>query len=157
MTGVRRGELLGLKWEKIDLEGRALAVHWQRTTTSRNGVIEKAPKGKSKRTVPLGSVANTVLRAHRERQDAEKTAAAEIYEDGDYVFCREDGLLRSTRGRSCRRSDDRRQIRPLVRGNRIRNEAGRRIVDGLPVASAVSGDLCLVSVIGVRGSSGSVV
>ena len=44
------------------------------------------------RTIPLGSVAVTVLRAHRNRQDSEKTAAADIYEDGGYVFCREDGL-----------------------------------------------------------------
>lgn len=92
VVGLRRGELLGLKWEKIDLDGRSLAVHWQRTTTSRNGVIEKEPKGKSKRTVPLGSVAVTVLQAHRRRQDTERTATAEIYEDGDYVFCREDGV-----------------------------------------------------------------
>ncbi|MEV8517866.1 site-specific integrase [Dactylosporangium sp. NPDC051484] len=92
VTGLRRGELLGLKWDKVDPNRRKVAVHWQRTTTSRNGVIEKAPKGKSKRTVPLGTVTVTVLRTHRDRQDSEKAAAAEIYEDGGYVFCREDGL-----------------------------------------------------------------
>jgi integrase len=91
VVGLRRGEVLGLKWEKIDFDGRALAVHWQRTTTSRNGVIEKAPKGRSKRTVPLGSVTVTVLHTHQVRQGAEKAAAAEIYEDGGYVVCREDG------------------------------------------------------------------
>ena len=91
VAGLRRGELLGLKWECVDLDGAALAVHWQRTTTSGNGAIEKAPKGKSKRTVPLGPVAVAVLRGHRRRQDAEKAAAAEVYDDGGYVFCREDG------------------------------------------------------------------
>jgi integrase len=61
-------------------------------TTSSHGAIEKAPKGKSRRTVALGPTAVNVLRAHRRRQDAEKTAAADLYDDdGGYLFCREDG------------------------------------------------------------------
>jgi integrase len=95
VAGLRRGELLGLKWERIDLDGGlaggVVAVHWQRTTTSSHGAIEKAPKGKSRRTVALGPTAVEVLREHRRRQDEEKTAAGDLYDDGGYVFCREDG------------------------------------------------------------------
>src|SRR5947209_5743744 len=47
LTGLRRGELAGLKWACVDLERGALRVHWQRTTT-RDGVVEKEPKGKGK-------------------------------------------------------------------------------------------------------------
>jgi integrase len=54
-------------------------------------VVEKEPKGKSKRTVALGPMLVAALRAHRIRQDAEKAAAGDLYEDGSYVFCREDG------------------------------------------------------------------
>jgi len=90
LTGLRRGELAGLKWSRVDLEGGALMVHWQRTTT-RTGVVEKEPKGKSKRTVALGPMLVAALRAHRTRQDAEKPAAGDLYADGGYVFCREDG------------------------------------------------------------------
>ncbi|MFC0530426.1 tyrosine-type recombinase/integrase [Phytohabitans kaempferiae] len=89
--GLRRGELLGLKWDRVDLDGGVVAVHWQRTTTSRHGAIEKTPKGRSKRTVALGPTAVAALRAHRRGQEAEKRAAAELYDDGGYVFCREDG------------------------------------------------------------------
>ena len=89
--GLRRGELLGLKWDRVDLDGGVVQVYWQRTTTSRNGAIEKAPKGKSKRSVAIGPAAVAVLRAHLVRQDAEKEAAEELYEDGRYLFCREDG------------------------------------------------------------------
>jgi len=65
-------------------------VHWQRTTT-RTGVVEKAPKGKSKRAIALGPALVAALRAHRARQDAEKALAGSVYDDRGYVFCREDG------------------------------------------------------------------
>ena len=90
VAGIRRGELAGLKWTRVDLDRGVLMVHWQRTTT-RTGVVEKAPKGKSKRAIALGPVLVAALRAHQSRQDAEKAAAGSVYDDQGYVFCREDG------------------------------------------------------------------
>jgi integrase len=75
----------------VDLDGGVLRVHWQRTATSSKGAIEKAPKGKSKRTVAIGPTAVAVLQARQCLQEAEKEAADDLYEDGGYVFCREDG------------------------------------------------------------------
>jgi integrase len=91
VVGVRRGELAGLRWSGVDLDRGVLLVYWQRTTTS-GGVVEKAPKGKSRRAVAIGPALVAELRAHRARQDAEKALAGVVYRDGDYVFCREDGL-----------------------------------------------------------------
>ncbi|WP_432825454.1 tyrosine-type recombinase/integrase [Dactylosporangium sp. CA-092794] len=65
-------------------------MHWQRTTTSA-GVVEKEPKGKSKRTVAIGPALVAELCAHRKRQQAEKDHAGVVYHDRDYVFCKEDG------------------------------------------------------------------
>ncbi len=90
VVGARRGELAGLKWARIDLDRGVLLVHWQRTATSR-GVVEKSPKGKSKRAVALGPGMVVLLRAHKARQDAEKAAAGVTYHNKDYVFCHEDG------------------------------------------------------------------
>jgi integrase len=91
VVGMRRGELAGLKWSKVDLDKGVLFVHWQRTATSA-GVVEKEPKGKSKRAVAIGPAVMAELHAHQLRQDAEKAAAGVAYRDGGYVFCREDGL-----------------------------------------------------------------
>jgi integrase len=90
VVGARRGEIAGLKWSRIDLDRGVLYLHWQRTTTS-TGVVEKAPKGKSKRTVAIGPALVAELRAHRDRQGAEKDLAGVVYRDRDYVFCKENG------------------------------------------------------------------
>ena len=38
VTGMRRGELAGLKWDRVNLDKGLILVHWQRTATSQ-GVI----------------------------------------------------------------------------------------------------------------------
>jgi integrase len=90
VVGTRRGELAGLKWSKVDLDRAVLFIHWQRTAPS-GVVLEKAPKGKSRRAVAIGPAMVAELQAHRERQRLEQEAAGALYHDGDYVFCREDG------------------------------------------------------------------
>ncbi|MGN9912766.1 hypothetical protein ACTMTJ_35055 [Phytohabitans sp. LJ34] len=54
VAGLRRGELLGLKWDRVDLDGGALAIYWQRTTTSRDSAIEKAPRARASAPWPSG-------------------------------------------------------------------------------------------------------
>ncbi|CAA9407354.1 MAG: Integrase [uncultured Rubrobacteraceae bacterium] len=67
-TGLRQGELLGLKWEDVDLESGSLPV--KRTlTTARGGPRLAAPKTKgSRRRVSLTRGAVDALRAHLARQ-----------------------------------------------------------------------------------------
>ncbi|AEV87170.1 tyrosine recombinase XerD [Actinoplanes sp. SE50] len=90
VAGMRRGELAGLRWAKIDLDQGIVYVHIQRTICG-NKVIEKSPKGKSRRPVAIGPAMVRVLREHKVRQDAEKAEAGLLYHDRDYVFPREDG------------------------------------------------------------------
>jgi integrase len=57
MCGLRRGELLGLKWEDIDFENDLINVHTNRVPTTSEGVIEKATKTKkSTRTFAIPSI-----------------------------------------------------------------------------------------------------
>lgn len=72
-TGLRRGELRGLKWSDIDL--KAARLHVRRSVWHE---IEGTPKSGKARVVPLCAEARDALAAHRHMQ-------------GDYVFCKEDG------------------------------------------------------------------
>jgi integrase len=75
-TGMRQGELLGLKWEDIDLDRQTVRIRW---TLTRKGSDTGgsyglgAPKTKkSRRTVRLTERAVDALRSHRARQAKEK-------------------------------------------------------------------------------------
>ena len=86
MTGMRRGELLGLKWERLDLDGARLAVEEQLLPT-RGGVTFGPPKStRSRRKVALDTETVETLRAHRETQLLERALAGDAYVDQDLVF-----------------------------------------------------------------------
>ena len=67
-TGLRQGELLGLKWEDVDLEDGTLQV--RRTLATTKGAPQlSSPKTKgSRRTVRLTQSTVNALRSHLERQ-----------------------------------------------------------------------------------------
>jgi integrase len=66
--GLRQGELLGLKWDDIDLEIETLQVR-RTLTTAKGGPVLSAPKTKGRRrTVRLSQTASEALRSHLERQ-----------------------------------------------------------------------------------------
>jgi len=102
-TGLRQGELLGLKWPDIDFKKKELKVQRtikQVTIIDENGnreykTIEQIPKTKNSiRTVPIPSSVIPVLREHRAMQIEEKIKAGPAYlndiENG-YVFTTELG------------------------------------------------------------------
>jgi integrase len=71
-TGLRQGELLGLKWEDVDLEQGTLRVR-RTLATSKNGPVLTTPKTNgSRRSVRLTQAAVDALRSHLERQLQER-------------------------------------------------------------------------------------
>lgn len=87
-TGMRRGELLGLHWRNLHLDG-ARAQIAETLIGSRRASTPKTDKGR--RSVALDPETIAALRAHRKAQAAEKLALGPAYEDHALVFCREDG------------------------------------------------------------------
>jgi integrase len=73
-TGLRRGELIALRWEDVDLT--AGKVHVRR---SRYRDTEGPPKSRRNREVPICRRLRVELEAHRHQQS-------------DYVFCKHKGL-----------------------------------------------------------------
>jgi integrase len=67
-TGLRQGELLGLKWDDVDLEEGTLRVR-RTLTTAKSGPVLAAPKTKgSCRTVRLKQTPLSALKSHLNRQ-----------------------------------------------------------------------------------------
>lgn len=87
LTGMRRGELLGLIWEDVDLERGTLAV---RRTLSRGkaGSWEVGtPKTASgRRSIALPASAVSSLRQHRIHQLEHRLKLGDIYQDQGFVF-----------------------------------------------------------------------
>lgn len=85
VTGMREGELLGLRWRDLDLEAGKLTV--QTALVYLRGVPNfTAPKTKSaRRTIRLNGPTVQALRAHKKRQNEERLAAR-YWDDLDLVF-----------------------------------------------------------------------
>jgi integrase len=71
-TGLRRGELLGLRWSAIDTAKRTLAVVRTVESTRTQGVRlkDEAKNETSRRTIAFGPALADTLRAHRVEQKA---------------------------------------------------------------------------------------
>lgn len=90
-TALRRGELLGLRWDDVDLDAARIAVRRSRTSVGYE-VIEATPKTrKGIRTVDLDSETVSALRRWRARQLRDRMAWGSAWTDCGLVFTREDG------------------------------------------------------------------
>jgi integrase len=91
-TGMRRGELLGLRWSEVDIPGGALAVTGSLQRVTGKGLVRVEPKtGRSRRRILLTPTAIAALRRHQGAQAAERLAAADWWQDQGLVFCSELG------------------------------------------------------------------
>jgi integrase len=90
-TGMRRGEVLGLRWVDVNLEVGRLSVV-QTLALVRERLIFGEPKtAKGRRSVALDRVTVAALRSHRALQLEERLAWGEAWQDTGLVFTREDG------------------------------------------------------------------
>ena len=92
MTGMRRGEVYGLRWQDVDLPGRCIFVRQTIQYDVSRGVFFKEPKNRhSRRQVAITPEDADVLRKHRQRQLEKRIQLGEVYQDHGLVFCQDDG------------------------------------------------------------------
>ncbi|MEA5155574.1 tyrosine-type recombinase/integrase [Raineyella sp.] len=91
LTGMRRGEVCGLRWDDVDLEHRRLTIRHNRVDAG-GKVVESEPKtAAGRRSVALSDDAVAALLAWRLQQQTEAAEWAEAWNDTGYVFTLEDG------------------------------------------------------------------
>ncbi|KLL10170.1 tyrosine-type recombinase/integrase [Protofrankia coriariae] len=86
MLGLRRGEILGLRWADIDFDAGAL--HVRRTLQRANGKLMFMPAKtvRSHRTLPLSGSLVEILKEHRRSQEGAMATAGPDWIDHDLVF-----------------------------------------------------------------------
>jgi integrase len=89
-TGMRRGELLGLRWKDIDFEARSLRVLQTNAVIGGKPQLQPRTKSGSGRAIDLDPEAIALLQEHHERQQ-ERRQAANQWHDYDLVFCGQQG------------------------------------------------------------------
>jgi integrase len=107
-TGLRQGELLGLRWDDIDLDTRTLSVR-RTLSLGQGGPRFTEPKtAKSRRSIELTAQAIEALKGHQTAQDEKKARLGSLWEENGLVF-------RSTTGTPLRRNNlVRRSFKPLM-------------------------------------------
>src|SRR2546430_3903274 len=91
-TGMRRGELLALRWNDVDLERGVLHVRRTANRLGGYGVVEHDPKTRSsRRKVVLPNVALKMLKDHRLYQDQMKAKAGDNWKALNLVFTNDFG------------------------------------------------------------------
>lgn len=91
-TGMRRGELLGLKWSDIDLENKTIHVQRSLAYIPQKGYIITSTKTRnSNRIIPISDLVVNELIKYRTQQEIWKEQLGELYQDEGLVICTETG------------------------------------------------------------------
>ena len=91
LSGLRRGEVCGLRWADIDLRARTLTIVENRVTADGAALTSEPKTEAGKRTLPLTEPLVKVLRRAKRRQAAEQLAAGAMYVDTGYLVVDEIG------------------------------------------------------------------
>jgi integrase len=85
-TGLRRGELLGLKWSDVDWSNRRLRIQRQ-LQRLRAGLVFSEPKSAAgRRVIALGVTTMEKLRKHQRFQLEEIKASGKFWNENDMIF-----------------------------------------------------------------------
>jgi integrase len=93
-TGLRRGELLGLKWSDIDFDNNRIMVRRSIKRVTGKGIVIDEPKtAMSNRNITIPPQVIQVLIEHRERQERLHKYMGDRFPDTDFVFRSRVGTL----------------------------------------------------------------
>jgi integrase len=91
LTGARRGEVCGLRWDDVDLEAGVATIRHNVLELDGGGVYDDTPKNHRERAVALDDGLVAHLRRHRAQQAEWRLAVGQGWRDRGLVFCAPDG------------------------------------------------------------------
>ena len=89
-SGMRAGELLGLRWSDLNWARSIVQVQRSRNSFAPTGFAEPKTKA-SRRTIVLSATGLELLRVHRIAQNGKRLLLGPAWPDNDLVFARPDG------------------------------------------------------------------
>jgi integrase len=88
---LRRGEVCGLRWRAVDMDGRIISIEETRTQAGKE-LITKGPKSqKSNRLLYITDALYNALLQVKAKQAENKKILGDAYDKRDFIFCWEDG------------------------------------------------------------------
>lgn len=92
ITGCRRGEIMGLKWAKVDFDNNRIHIDNNLQYTATRGLYEETPKtAASVRNIKLPAETMQLLWQYRSWQARQRLASGDRWTYTDYVFTQENG------------------------------------------------------------------
>lgn len=90
--GFRRGELVSLTWDDIDLDNGTVNITKSTARTKQHGNITKAPKNRNSiRKIVLPDFVMSMLKEYKDQQDNYRAALGDYWEGDNYIFIQNDG------------------------------------------------------------------
>ena len=91
VTGCRRGEIMGLKWEKVDFENCRVKIDRALVSSKSKGVFEESTKTSDIRHLHLPKETMDLLRQHKREQLRLQLANGDRWLHTGYVFTQDNG------------------------------------------------------------------
>lgn len=93
-VGMRRGELLALKWSDVDFEKSLLNISHSLNYTAEKGLYEGLPKTESSiRVVKLSNNTMEMLKKYKAWQSEQRLKVGDLWHDEQWIFTRYDGQV----------------------------------------------------------------
>jgi integrase len=93
LYGLRRSEVLALRWDDFDPKGRTLRIDESLVAVNRGAVLGDAKNVRSRRLVPLSDDGVRALKRRRSEQAEERLLAGSEWEDNDLIIATRQGRL----------------------------------------------------------------